>query len=163
MTAYYCTVSNGTGSGYHNAGSPFAIGAIVPAGYAFTVWSGAGTGGIANTHAANTTCTIYGTSSIQANFAHILYSVTYSANAGGGVSGNTSQHGYYGDHLTAVTASASPGHHFTGWSDGNMSLSRTDTVNGSASYTAGFEINGPAAPEGTTNPGYIAWFEVNND
>lgn len=54
------------------------------------------------------------------------YSVTYTASTGGTISGTISQTIVEGFDATTVTAAADTGYVFTGWSDGVMTLSRTD-------------------------------------
>ena len=163
MTAYYCTVTNGTGSGYHNAGQPFAISAIIPAGYLFLKWAGSNPEIVANVNNANTTATLYGTAGITATFTHTAYTIRYIANAGGSISGTTPQVKFYNVWCDPITAVADGSHRFTNWSDGNTNATRTDICHGDATYYANFESTAPPAPAGNAYPGYVAWFEVNND
>ena len=54
------------------------------------------------------------------------YTLTYTAGAGGSITGLTPQTVAYGADGTAVTAVADPGYHFVRWSDGVLTGSRTD-------------------------------------
>ena len=55
------------------------------------------------------------------------YTLRYSAQTGGYIEGETLQTVYAYRSGTAVTAVASQGYYFTGWSDGVKSATRTDT------------------------------------
>ena len=77
------------------------------------------------------------------------YSVTYKATAGGYVSGNTQQSGQSQDGsytFSPVTAIASLGYVFKGWSDGNTEIGRTDTLSEDKEFTAIFEIQPLSLP-----------------
>jgi len=68
--------------------------------------------------------------------------LTYSAGAGGSLSGTTSQMVAYNGSGTAVTANPSTGYHFVNWSDSSTQNPRTDTgVTGNITVTANFAIN----------------------
>jgi hypothetical protein len=157
MAAYYLTVNGGTGSGYHNSGQPFGVGAIVPTGYSFHYWGGANPETLANINAANTTCTIYGNASITAFFQRTVYTIAYTANAGGSITGDDSQNLYYGAVTSSVTATPAIGYDFDEWSDGNKNPTRHDTCSGSVTYRASFKVNAPPAPDGNIYPGNITW------
>ena len=67
------------------------------------------------------------------------YTLTYIAGSNGSVTGTLSQTVNSGGSGTTVTAVANSGYHFTQWSDGVISASRTDTnVQSNNSYTAMF-------------------------
>src|SRR6185503_5980158 len=55
------------------------------------------------------------------------FTLTYTAAANGTISGFASQNVFPGQSGTAVTAAANAGFHFTAWSDGLLSATRTDT------------------------------------
>jgi parallel beta-helix repeat protein len=64
------------------------------------------------------------------------------AGSNGTLIGSESQTVDYAESGSAVTASASTGHHFVRWSDGKTDNPRTDTnVTADATYTAGFAID----------------------
>jgi uncharacterized delta-60 repeat protein len=72
--------------------------------------------------------------------------LTYTAGAGGSLTGTTPQFVVPGANGTAVTAVASIGYHFANWSDGSTANPRTDTnVTADLSVTASFLPN--PAPE----------------
>ena len=56
--------------------------------------------------------------SVTANFAIDTFTLTYTAGAGGTITGDTSQTVNYGADGTAVTAVPDTGYHFVDWSDG---------------------------------------------
>ncbi len=60
---------------------------------------------------------------------------TYTAGAGGTITGNPSQTVTWGGSGTMVTAVPNSGYYFMGWSDGVPTAARTDTVPGSADIT----------------------------
>jgi len=111
------------------------------AGYHFTSWSDGSTSAIRVD--SNATSNI----SVTANFAatttggttssHIL---TYTAGANGTIVGTTPQTVTNGSNGTIVTATPASGYHFTSWSDGVLTVSRTDSnVTSNISVTANFE------------------------
>jgi hypothetical protein len=80
--------------------------------------------------------------SVAANFAIDTYTLTYTAGAGGTISGATSQVVDHGSNGTALTAIPDTGYHFVDWSDGNTANPRTDSsVTADVSVTANFAIN----------------------
>jgi hypothetical protein len=79
---------------------------------------------------------------ISATFAINTYTVTYTAGAGGTISGNTSQTVTHGADATVVTAVPGTDCYFTEWSDGLKTLSRQDkNVIWSFTATASFTDN----------------------
>ncbi|WP_459481359.1 beta strand repeat-containing protein [Clostridium saccharoperbutylacetonicum] len=80
----------------------------------------------------------------------ITYTLTYTAEAGGRIDGNTSQTVNSGGNGAAVTAVANSGYHFTSWSDGNSYASRRDmNVAININVIAGFELNLPSNTDTT--------------
>lgn len=70
------------------------------------------------------------------------YTLNYVAGSGGSISGTNPQHVEPGNDGTEVTAVPDTGYHFTSWSDGVLTASRTDTnINADLTVTANFEIN----------------------
>jgi len=87
---------------------------------------------------------------IAASFAIDMHSVTYTAGAGGTISGQASQTVAYGSTSSAVTADPDPGHHFVRWSDGQESPTRSDPITGDFALSAEFAIDTFTI---TTSPG----------
>jgi hypothetical protein len=68
-----------------------------------------------------------------------IYTLTYTAGAGGTISGTSPQTVVYETSGSAVTAVPNSGYQFTSWSDGVTTASRTDTnVMGNVTVTANF-------------------------
>ena len=79
---------------------------------------------------------------ISAAFAINTYTLTYTAGAGGTITGTSPQSVDHGGSGTPVTAVPDTGYHFVGWSDGLLTATRTDAdVAADASVTAAFAIN----------------------
>lgn len=77
---------------------------------------------------------------VSANFEQITYTLTYTAETGGSISGANPQTVNQGGSGTEVTAVAGSGYTFAGWSDGITSAARTDSnVTADISVTANFE------------------------
>lgn len=67
------------------------------------------------------------------------FTLTYNAQTGGSIQGSTSQIVDYGQNGSPVTALASPGYYFTGWSDTDANAGRTDDdVTSNLTVTADF-------------------------
>jgi uncharacterized repeat protein (TIGR02543 family)/LPXTG-motif cell wall-anchored protein len=127
----------GTASQTVNSGeSGTKVTAVANAGYHFTGWSD----GI--TAADRTDSNVSGNINVTANFAINQYTLSYSAGTNGSLTGNASQTVNHGNNGTEVTAVANAGYHFTGWSDGVTTPSRTDSnVRENMSVTASFAIS----------------------
>ncbi|WP_419871689.1 InlB B-repeat-containing protein [Candidatus Pristimantibacillus sp. PTI5] len=105
-------------------------------GYHFVSWSDG------ETNASRTEINVTGNKSVTASFAINEYTLTYLAGEGGTLTGEASQTVNHGASGTGVTAKPNEGYHFTGWSDGGQSASRTDSnLTGSKTVAAGFAIN----------------------
>jgi Bacterial surface proteins containing Ig-like domains len=135
----YANAVNGyvTGTGIYNAGSAVTLTAVPNPHYHFVCW----TDNYGNVISWNSTYTIYNLSAdttVNANFAIDMFTVSLSAGTGGYVTGG----GTY-PYGTWVTISATPysGYKFKNWSDGYTGASRSFTVTGNVSYTAYFEID----------------------
>ena len=122
-----------SGGGTYASGTQVSLTATPSSGYSFSGWSNGST-------ANPLTVTLNSNTSITANFQVIVnsYTLTVSAGEGGSVS---SEGGEYeeGTELT-ITASASEGYRFTGWSDGSTEESITITLNSDTALTANFEL-----------------------
>jgi len=78
---------------------------------------------------------------VVANFAIDTFTLTYTAGAGGTISGISPQTVEYGADGSAVTAVPDANYRFVNWSDGMLEASRTDTnVTSDISVTANFEL-----------------------
>ena len=92
---------------------------------------------------------------IAASFAINTYTLTYTAGVGGSISGDSPQTVNAGGSGTEVTAVPDAGYHFVDWSDGVLTVSRTDSnVTADISVTANFALNSytityTAGPNGT--------------
>ncbi|HEY5484686.1 MAG TPA: InlB B-repeat-containing protein [Propionibacteriaceae bacterium] len=132
------TLSGAASQTVTHGGSGTAVTAVPNTGYHFVNWSD----GV--TTAARTDGTVTGAVTVSATFALDTYQLHYSADTGGTITGTASQIVAYGGSGTAVTAQASPGHHFLGWSDGVATAARTDSgVVGPISVTALFAVDAP--------------------
>ena len=105
-------------------------------GYGFTNWSD----GILT--ALRTDTNITTNTSVTANFLINSYTLTYSANSGGSISGSSSQIINYGSDGSTVTATPSTGFSFSAWDDGLLNAFRTDIgISSTRSFTASFVTN----------------------
>lgn len=68
----------------------------------------------------------------------LTFTLTYSAGPGGTIQGAANQSVGYGGDGAAVTAVPDEGYEFTGWSDGTLSATRTDTADGDKTLYATF-------------------------
>ncbi|MCX7049664.1 MAG: InlB B-repeat-containing protein, partial [Candidatus Sumerlaeota bacterium] len=96
---------------------------------------------------------------VMAFFVINHYELTYYAGPGGTVDGGSSvtQMVDHGANGATVTASPDAGHHFVGWSDGVMSMSRQDTnVTTGLIVTADFEVNRYSLTYGADANGRLA-------
>ena len=153
-TLSYLAGNHGTISGttpqFVDAGtSGTQVTAMADAQYHFVSWSD----GVLT--AARTDTNVNAHLSVTANFAIDTFTLTYNAAAGGTITGTTPQTVNYGASGTAVTATADVGYHFTSWSDGVLTATRTDSnVTADKTVTASFAINSytltySAGPNGT--------------
>lgn len=131
------TLSGATSQTVNYGTSGTAVTAVPNAGYHFVQWSD---GSTANPR---TDTNVTGEIGVTAEFAADSFTLTYSAGAGGGLTGSASQSVAYGGSGTAVTAVANAGYHFTGWSDGITTATRTDAnVSHDIAVVASFAANG---------------------
>jgi hypothetical protein len=120
-----------SGGGTYTQGSTATISATPDTGYHFTNWSDGDTN-------ASRSFQVWGDVSLTAYFAINTYTVSVLPGGNGTVSGGGTYN--YGASCT-ITATPYTGYHFTNWSDGNTSASRTFTVTDNVSLTAYFAIN----------------------
>ena len=111
--------------------------------------------------------------SVTASFAINTFTLTYTAGANGSITGTTPQTVNYNASGSAVTAVPATGYHFTSWSDGVLTATRTDaSVTANLSVTASFAINsyrilvsvaggGQVTPSGTQVVTYDNWILLN--
>jgi len=135
---YTLTASAGEGgsvsptTGSFNAGTQVSVTATPNSGYQFTSWSNGST-------ANPVTVTLNSNTSITANFEVLInsYTLTVVSTDGGSATGA----GEYNEGTeVTLTATASEGYRFTGWSDGSTEESITITLNSDTALTANFEV-----------------------
>jgi hypothetical protein len=128
--------------------------AVANTGYHFVSWSD----GLAT--ATRTDANVLANKSVTANFAINTYTLTYTAGGGGTITGTSPQTVNYNASGSAVTAVAGVGYAFTGWSDGVLAATRTDSnVVADKSVTANFAVSGGVTTLvlTTTNGSLHAW------
>jgi len=115
-------------------------------GYSFVNWSDG------STTNPRTDTIVVDDISVTANFSIDAFTLTYTAGAGGSITGTSPQTVNSGENGSAVTAVPDPGYDFVDWSDDSTANPRTDTnVTGNISVTATFVDNGQNVFLGTTN------------
>ena len=108
--------------------------AVPNTGYHFVQWSDS------VMTAARTDTNVIGNITVTATFAINQYTLTYTAGAGGSISGTSPQTVNHGLNGTEVTAVPDTGYHFVKWSDDLTQNPRTDTnVIGNITVMANFE------------------------
>ncbi len=122
------------------SGHQLGISATPDANHHFTGWTGDIEGCTIN--GAELTAPMTQARSIMAHFAIDTYTLTYNADAGGVIAGDSPQTVSHGGDGTPVTAVANTGHHFTHWSDGVLTPDREDAnVTADLTLTAYFARN----------------------
>ena len=124
------TMGGVTGGGVYAEGTTATIEAVANTGYEFVEWNDQVT---TNPRSFTVTEDV----AYTATFQPINYEITVVANPaeGGQVTGGgTYQYGA----TATLAATPNAGYEFTGWSDGIMSETRSEVVNGNATYTANF-------------------------
>jgi hypothetical protein len=140
-TLTYTAGANGTISGTSpqtvvSGGTGAAVTAVPSGGYKFVNWSD----GVAT--ATRTDTNVAANISVTASFVPNTYTLTYTANAHGSITGSSHQTVNAGSTGTAVTAVPDTGYHFISWSDGVKIAARTDNnVNVNITVAANFGIN----------------------
>ena len=118
---------------YGQSGS--AVTAVPDTGYEFEQWSDG------STDNPRTDTDISGDMSFTAQFAPKTYTLTYSAGAGGSITGANPQSVKFGESGSAVTAVPDTGYAFDKWSDGSTANPRTDTnISGDMTIEAEFKV-----------------------
>lgn len=131
------TLSQSVVSGNNGTG----VTAIPSEGYHFTSWSDS------VTSASRTETNVSGNISVTASFSINTYTVTYTAGSHGSITGTTTQTINNGSDSQSVTAQADTGYHFTSWSDGVTTATRSDiNIAQNISVTASFATNDTSAP-----------------
>jgi uncharacterized repeat protein (TIGR02543 family) len=122
----------------YDSSSTVKLTATGSTGYHFSSWSGDFT---STTNP--TSVTVIGNMNITANFVHDTFTVTFTPDSNGTISGVASQRIVYGGNCTAVTAVPKPGYKFNGWSGGFTGTDNpltvknvTDTLAITATFTA---------------------------
>ena len=122
-----------TGGGTFASGTQVSLTATPTSGSSFSGWSNGST-------ANPLTVTLNSNTSITANFQVIVNSYALSVSAGEGGSVSTEGGEYEEGTEVTLTATASEGYRFTGWSDGSTEESITITLNSDTALTADFEL-----------------------
>ncbi|MDD4804465.1 MAG: InlB B-repeat-containing protein, partial [Candidatus Pacebacteria bacterium] len=140
-TITYTAGSNGSITGttsqlVSTGGSSTEVIATPNTGYHFVSWND----GVLTANRTDTN--VLSSQSYTASFEINTYTVNYSAGENGSITGDTSQTISYGGFTSGVTAIPNTGYHFTSWSDGVLTASRTDVnITDNISVTANFEID----------------------
>jgi photosystem II stability/assembly factor-like uncharacterized protein len=120
----------------NSGGSGTLVTAVPNAGYHFVSWSDT----VAT--AARTDAGVTGNITVTASFAIDTFTLTYTAGAGGTITGTSPQTVNSGGSGTLVTAVPNAGYHFVSWSDTVATAARTDAgVTGNITVTASFAIS----------------------
>jgi uncharacterized protein (TIGR02145 family)/uncharacterized repeat protein (TIGR02543 family) len=119
-----------TGAGTYGEGTEVPITATANSGYRFTGWTGTG---VANPSSANTTVSMAENRTITANFERVSYNLTVNRSiaAGGTVTGSGT---FNVGAVVAITATASPGYTFIGWT--GAGVANPSSANTTVSMTA---------------------------
>ncbi len=121
----------------YDYGATVQLTATPATGYTFVNW----TGDVTSTDNP-LSVTMDGNKSLVANYSLNTYTLTYTAGAGGSITGDTPQTVNHGSDGTPVTAVPDTGYHFVDWSDGVLTATRTDTnVTANLSVTANFSVD----------------------
>ncbi|KMQ51992.1 hypothetical protein CHISP_0981 [Chitinispirillum alkaliphilum] len=140
VTLTYIAGEGGTISGealqnVPHGGNGNEVTAVPNEGYNFAGWSD----GI--TEPSRTETNVTENITVTANFNPVSFTLTYKAEEGGTITGDTEQNVVSGQNGTPVTAVANEGFTFTGWSDGATENPRTDNnVQQDLTVTAQFQI-----------------------
>ncbi|MDD5190039.1 MAG: hypothetical protein PHE50_03230 [Dehalococcoidales bacterium] len=156
---YTLTISSGSGGtvttpgigtfGPYNSGSQVNIVASPNSGYQFVNWTG-NTGAIANPNAANTTITMNGDYSIQANFApdNVTYYLTTSTSSGGTVT--TPGIGTFGPYNqgqnVGIVATSNTGYHFVNWTGNTGTIANVNSANTYITMYGNYFVHANFAP-----------------
>ncbi len=130
------SITGNTSQTVNHGSNGTPVTAVPATGYHFLNWSDF------STDNPRTDANVMANISVTANFAINTYTLTYTAGANGTITGTSPQTVNHGSNGTAVTAVPNTGYHFTQWSDGILTVSRTDAnVTADISVTANFAIN----------------------
>lgn len=152
-TLTYIAGPNGTINGaspqtVNYGGSGSAVTAVANTGYHFVNWSD---GSTANPR---TDVNVTNNIAVTANFEINTYTLTYTADTNGTISGTSPQTVNYGGSGNAVTAVPNTGYSFVNWSDGSTANPRTDVnvannITVTANFTSSsFTLTYTAGPNG---------------
>ena len=156
FTLTYTAGSNGSISGatsqtVNSGNNGTSVTAVANSGFHFVSWSDG------STNASRTDTNVTANHSFTATFAvnpvvpPTVFTLTYTANANGTISGASPQSVVSGGNGTQVIAVANSGFHFVSWSDGKTTAARTDFgVLGNLTVSATFAPNGIQPPTNTT-------------
>ena len=123
--------------GPYHYGDMVQLIATADSGYSFTSWTGDASG-----ITSPVTITLDGDKTVSATFEQNLVSLTITQSTGGTITANPVGPYHYGDEVT-LTAAASTGYTFTGWTDdlSGTTTPTTITLDGDKTVSATFEQN----------------------
>jgi hypothetical protein len=121
---------------YASGASATVLGAntMFKTGSTFAGWNTAANGSGASYSAGNS-LTVNSSTNLYAKWTLNQYTATYLVGANGTILGTATQTVNYGTSTTSVTATPNAGYHFTGWSDGVITATRSD-ANFTSNFTA---------------------------
>jgi len=144
------TLTGSTTQAINYGGDASEVSAVADTGFYFVDWSDD------VTTATRTDLNISANATLTANFATTTFLLSYTAGAGGSISGDSNQTIDYGEDGSAVTAVADSAYQFSRWSDGLTSNTRTDTnVLANHSYSAIFTAIGSGHAPAVTPPNIV--------
>jgi uncharacterized repeat protein (TIGR02543 family) len=126
--------------------STTSVTAVPNTGYNFVNWTDTNSN-VVSSSATLMLTNVMASQRITANFAPNQYTLTFTAGAGGAISGASPQFVLYGDNTTPVTALPNTGYHFVNWTGNNGFVTKTanpltvNNVKASQNITANFAIN----------------------
>jgi uncharacterized protein YjdB len=124
------------GAGIYNAGSTVTLSAVPELHYHFVNWTNS-RGAVISTNSTYVINNLSADTTVTANFAIDMFTVTVIAGTGGNATGG----GYYAyGSVITLTAIPNTGYKFVSWSDSNTNATRDITVTDDVSYTATFQL-----------------------
>ena len=133
-----------------------AVTAVPIAGYEFASWSDGNT-------SATRSDSPKEESTFVASFKQSLFTVSYSADSNGTITGQLTQSVAKGTQSTSVTAKPDDGYVFDGWSDGNANPTRTDLATSGQSFSAHFKALIPVPTIAGHTIGTMLWSDEFNN
>jgi uncharacterized repeat protein (TIGR02543 family) len=123
-------------------GTTVTLTPVAEAGYTFSGWAGTNVDDLVDTGDGSWSIVMGGPKSISASFTIETFTMSYTAGAGGTLTGETIQTISYGGNGTPVEAVPDTGYHFVDWSDDSTANPRTETnVTADVTVTANFALD----------------------